>query len=185
MKEDRLNELERLKMKVFIEFTESGAVNHLSIKEADYDDLIAAARERNEIRNLIGKQCMAVGLTGDEHRNLQNMNSEQALSLLVHSYNRERDTLRANNAALREALEDLLARIRKEFPGHYDRSAHMNNEISGAEDVLASTPADSLTEYRNGVLEELAARFDGGVPIISKEDDETVSMYIRTMKTGQ
>ena len=74
------------------------------------------------------------------------------------------DTLRANNAALREAAHFLLDRLEefeinddaddmaREFLGHV-QPAHERLSIT-----LARTSADSLREYRNGVLEEVDKR---------------------------
>ena len=56
----------------------------------------------------------------------------------------ERDALRADNERLREAL-------------YAACNAHAPN-WEGIEQLLETTPADSLREYRNGVLEEVDKR---------------------------
>ena len=55
------------------------------------------------------------------------------------------DTLRANNAALREACKAIVALDPDEFIPKWR---------SIADEALSATPADSLREYRNGVLLE-------------------------------
>ena len=108
---------------------------------------------------------------------------------------REIDTLCASNAALREAAHFLLDRLEefeinddaddmaREFLGHV-QPAHERLSIT-----LADTPADSLTEYRNGVLEEAAKEaedvFERSYREQFEADGHSIAKAIRAMKTSE
>ena len=98
-------------------------------EKAELDEVFAAARERNELE--------------------AELTEEREACKKEHDY---AEQLRANNAALREAVG---AAIRG-LPELLERNALIDEEnmIGELQEALASTPADSLTEYRNGVLRE-------------------------------
>ena len=118
----------------------------------DLPALIAAARRCNELE--AERDALKEELTEVANAAVQLSNATRELQ------QEQIDTLRADNAALREAAHFLLDRLEefeinddaddmaREFLGHV-QPAHERLSIT-----LASTPADSLREYRNGVKEK-------------------------------
>ena len=148
---------------------ENGVPNDIDIR-----DLIAAARQRNELeaeRDALKEElaeCFAdYNGAMDERREL----GKDARAAYEKAMERKQqiDTLRANNAALREAVKTAIHGL----PELLERNALIDEEnmIGKLQEVLASTPADSLTlgdafrerelqlkDHRNAVLEEVDKR---------------------------
>ena len=113
---------------------ETGTDMHFDKEELEW--LIAAACERNELaRHKDKSDRVARGLLQDTYK-----------------LEKEALTLRANNAALREALEACLYAMDNSYGGAENYAPLQKAAARGA---LASTLADSLTEYRDGVLEAI------------------------------
>ena len=187
------------------------------------DDIIEAfeaARERNELQANIATQRKVYEASEAERLKLQaerdalkkeNANLQEDIKVMHHevavencyrhSYDqtvaieKENDTLRANNAALREIVEQAL-------PAWGALLSYMPNiqqakKYQAAEDAFKATPADSLTEYRNGVLEEaaqVADDEDGEMCVVwgeyrnvavAQETAQKIADAIRAMRTGQ
>ena len=112
---------------------------------------------------------------------------ERRLDAIDLALERDGDTLRANNAALRAELQTAvnifgdMAAYGKIGPID-DPSAYYIGEdtLKLMHEALASTPADSLSEYRNGVLEEAAKKADR----VEAEQGLDIGEAIRAMKTG-
>ena len=116
--------------------------------------LVAAARRCAELeteRDAL-KETLA-------HRQLSAEKSRQAMVELAGEsmqFKEERDALRADNERLREAMEGIcnFAWSLAAIDGKKARE-NINDKLAKARQTLAATPADSLTEYRNGVLRRL------------------------------
>ena len=138
MNEERLNEIANALVGGRPKNDKLMILYDFAIETEEMFDLIAAARERNELE-----------IDNNTLKQAQKINRSDI------------GTLRANNAALREAGEALATQAEHVFVG----GGIAGTDISGAVKELrpyieewgivhASTPADSLTEYRNEVLEK-------------------------------
>ena len=132
------------------------------IEHEELLELIAAARERNELKA--------------ERDALHETHTDKALAWdKLTEKNEQIATLRGNNAALREALT-----AAKDVPMKWKtkKPFEIFSEISDICDkALARTPADSLREYRNGVLEEVCSQVEKEWP------SSKVLVTIRAMRT--
>ena len=68
---------------------------------------------------------------------------------------REIDTLRASNARLREAGVEFAKYLEWVGTEFFPEEKHFKRQLDAFNTALASTPADDLAEYRNGVLEAI------------------------------
>ena len=133
MNEERLNELEQ-RVSDYQYYSNSPG-DPYKLTRKDFEDLIACARRCAELeaeldQTKVERNLMTEGMARD---------AEQ-----IRKFQAERDALRADNERLREAL-------------YAACNAHDPN-WEGIEQLLETTPADSLREYRNGVLEEVISQ---------------------------
>ena len=140
MNEERLNELEQLKPLTF-----SQGELYRPLDEADAQALFAAARRCNELARHKDKSDRVAG------------------QLLQDTYKLEKEALilRANNAALREACKAIVALDPDEFIPKWR---------SIADEALSATPADSLREYRNGVLQSVTKTLQTRIDEILRDE---------------
>ena len=126
---------------------ETGTDMHFDKEELEW--LIAAVRERNALlRDTLRGANLEKEVLLEEDL--------EAARLGVSAISKENDTLRASNAALRESGAEFakyLEWIRAEF---FPEEKNFKRQLDAFNATLASTPADDLAEYRDGVLEEAA-----------------------------
>ena len=200
MNEERLNELtdERL------QDIERIISDHIkgNVSWDAYDDFTTSmkwARERNELEVKLAETedsvVKAIGLhqtvvaerdalKGHVEALTKGGKGNTAYYKRTADYQRkEADTLRASNAALREALT-----AAKDAPMKWKtkKPFEIFSEISDICDkALAHTPADSLTEYRNEVLEEAAKEIEDPKHMSNFQCEKIsrVAAAIRAMRT--
>ena len=153
MNEERLNEWFMRK-----ENRRLRSCGDITVPLDDFADIIDAARdaarERNELeteRDYFKKErdyAERAFVEAEAERDaLHETHTDKALAWdKLTEKNEQIAALRVNNAALREALEKGV----DEYRLGYFKETHDKMKTT-----LASTPADSLTEYRNGVLSDV------------------------------
>ena len=191
MNEERLNELERLAKTCKDKSAKLEADGTIRLNVKDISELIAAARERNElaakvpyleqkfedhveeIKQLEAERDALKDKLDIVEEELQDCKATKETTKYI---DENLATLRANNAALRDALgrvQDRLSRTPMSDP---------ESTVGGIiQKALASTPADSLTEYRNGVLEEAAKEAEK----LKTPTGYKMAEAIRAMKTNR
>ena len=139
MDEERLNELEQMIEDFPLDDAKLGIIPFVSPKEFKF--LIAAARRCNELE----AERDALQRKWERSQKARKLAREENAAAWTAA-----EQLRANNAALREVAERI---INNYPPGSV--TPLLDASINQLREALSCLPADSLREYRNGVLEEI------------------------------